>query len=147
MEIELRGRVVGGLWASAAATLLETEVVNPGVDQTTLFVAGQSLIRRPDRKIAGELSYRAEKLPTLSLRVQAVGKRDDRDFGNYPSTPVVLDAYTRVDLGADYGLPRIGSVPTRLTLRVENLTDVEYQNVFNFLAPRRTIVGGVRATF
>ena len=34
-----------------------------------------------------------------------------------------------------------------LTLRVENVFDVDYQSVFNFLSPRRTILAGARATF
>jgi outer membrane cobalamin receptor len=34
-----------------------------------------------------------------------------------------------------------------LTLRAENLTDEVYQNIFNFLAPRRTISLGVRSSF
>ena len=150
-EIELRGRIVTGLWAGIGATLLKTEVIEPGFDQTSggLYRQGESLIRRPEQKITGELTYRhaTRTLPEVSLRLQSVGKRADRDFRPFPSTPVELPAYTRVDLGIHYDVARAGSVPLRVMLRVENLTDVEYQNVFNFLAPRQTIVLGARATF
>jgi vitamin B12 transporter len=148
-EVELRGRLPAGLWASAGATFLETEVVEPGFDQTSggLYKAGESLIRRPEEKITGEVGYRRDKLPTLSLRVQRVGERTDRDFRDFPSTPVTLPSYTRFDLGAEYALPVVGGAHNTVTLRVENLTDEEYQNVFNFLAPRRTVVLGIRARF
>lgn len=148
-EIELRARAIEHLTASIGATLLDTEVIEPGFDQTSggLYRAGESLIRRPERKLTGELSYRNGNLPGVSLRVQSVGKRTDRDFRPFPATPVVLDAYTRVDLGADYSFAQVASVPVRLTLRLENVGDVQYENVFNFLAPRRTITLGVRAAF
>jgi outer membrane receptor protein involved in Fe transport len=76
-----------------------------------------------------------------------VGKRTDRDFRPFPSTPVTLEGYERFDAGAEYALPYMGASRTALTLRVENLTDVTYENVFNFLSPRRTIVVGVRSAF
>ena len=47
------------------------------------------------------------------------------------------------DLSAEAPLPRA----VTLTLRVENLFDADYQSVFNFLSPRRTILAGARATF
>ena len=149
VEVELRGRLIDQLWASGGATFLKTNVVEPGFDQTTggLYRAGESLIRRPEQKFTGELSYRNARLPSLSLRVQSVGKRTDRDFRPFPATPVELSAYTRYDVGAEYPLPMSNRARTVLTLRVENLTDVDYQNVFNFLAPRRTVIVGIRSSF
>jgi outer membrane cobalamin receptor len=147
-EIELRARV-SAVWASVGATILKTEVLEPGFDQTSggLYRRGESLIRRPERKITGELAYRGSAPLSASLRVQAVGKRTDRDFRPFPSTPVTLEGYERFDAGAEYALPYMGASRTALTLRVENLTDVTYENVFNFLSPRRTIVVGVRSAF
>jgi vitamin B12 transporter len=148
-EVELRGRIIPNLWGSAAATFLKTRVLEPGFDQSSggLYKKDSALVRRPKEKVAAELAYRKEGLPSVSLRVQSVGTRKDRDFRVVPSVPVELDAYTRYDLGAEYTLPATSLARTTLTLRVENLGNVGYQNVFNFLAPRRTIVLGARASF
>lgn len=144
IETELQARVAGPWWFGAAATFLETEVVTPGYDNTSggLYKQGERLIRRPERKATAELSYRGAVLDALA-RVLAVGEREDRDFRTFPSTPVTLPSYERIDLGAVYHV-RAGQA---LTLRVENATNVYYENVFNFLTPRRTVWLGVRSAF
>ena len=146
VELELRSRLAGPLWASGGATLLKTKVVDPGFDQTDggLFRAGEPLVRRPEQTYTAELSYRGASPLSGSVRATRVGDRHDKDFRPFPFTAVVLPAYTRVDVGAEYVVPVARTRRTALTLRVENLTDEEYQNVFNFLAPRRTIALGVR---
>lgn len=56
----------------------------------------------------------------------------------------MLPAVTTLDLAAGIALSPIGiGMPLALTLRVDNLTDRQYQEVFNFAAPgRRILVGG-----
>ncbi|MEX2151689.1 MAG: TonB-dependent receptor [Gemmatimonadaceae bacterium] len=149
VEAEVSGRVAGPLWASAGATFLRTEVVEPGFDNTSggLYRRDESLIRRPERKVTAELSYRGTGRLSAAARVLAVGIRHDRDFRPFPATPVTLPSYERIDLGAEYRLPTSRVARSSLTLRVENLTDEKYQNVFNFLAPRRTVAIGVRSMF
>ena len=151
VEGELRGRVVRSLWATAGVTLLKTRVLSPGFD-TTVFGGGlyrkdQPLIRRPERKWNAELAYRGESPLQASARVTAVGARPDRDFRPFPNEPVTLPAYQRVDLAADYALPGGEARRSWLTLRIENALNAGYQNVFNFLAPRRTVSLGVRSRF
>ena len=148
LELELRAQLAGPLWIGAGATLLKTNVVDPGFDQTEggLYRAGESLIRRPGQKYRTELSYRGAAPLSGSLSATYVGDRDDKDF-RWPFRAVVLPAYTRIDLGAEYALPMPQTQRTALTLRVENLANAHYENVFNFLAPRRTISLGVRSSF
>ena len=144
IETELQARVAGPWWFAAGATLLETEVVTPGYDNTSggLYKQGERLIRRPERKGTAELSYRGAVLDA-SARVLAVGQREDRDFRTFPSTPVMLPGYERLDLGGVYRVT--GS--QALTLRIENATNTYYENVFNFLTARRTVWLGVRSRF
>lgn len=144
IESEMHARVAGPWWIGAAATFLETEVVAPGYDNTSggLYKQGETLIRRPHRKATAELSYRG-MIFNASARLLTVSTRQDRDFRTFPSTPVTLRAYERLDLGAEYRV----AAARALTLRVENATNAYYENVFNFLTPRRTVWVGVRSTF
>jgi vitamin B12 transporter len=148
LELETNARLAGPFWASAGATLLKTKVIDPGFDQTEggLYRAGEPLIRRPEQKFTGELSYRGSGPLSGSVRATRVGERHDKDFRPFPFRAVTLPAYTRVDVGAEYVVPVARTRRTALTLRIENLTDDTYENVFNFLAPRRTVSLGVRSS-
>jgi vitamin B12 transporter len=144
IETELQARVAGPWWFVADATVLETEVVTPGYDATSggLYKQGESLIRRPERKGTAGVSYRGAELDA-SARLLVVGQREDRDFRAFPSTPVTLPAYERIDLGAEYRV----TAGLALSLRVENAANAYYENVFNFRTPRRTVWLGVRSVF
>jgi vitamin B12 transporter len=149
VEVEVSGRVAGPLSASTAATFLKTRVVEPGFDVSSggLYRDGESLIRRPERKITAELAYRGRGPLSASLRALAVGVRSDRDFRPFPAAPKVLPSYERFDVSAEYVVPVRHAKRTAVTLRIANLTNAYYENVFNFLAPRRTITLGARSSF
>jgi outer membrane cobalamin receptor len=134
---------------AAGFTALRTKVLSPGFDTTSggLYRAGEALIRRPERKWNAALSYRDSGPLSGAIRVLAVGKRTDRDFRPFPATPVTLDAYHRIDLGVEYAVRATARARGALTLRIENVENTGYQNVFNFLAPRRTVAVGVRSAF
>jgi vitamin B12 transporter len=146
IEADARVRLRGPWQIATSATFLRTRVKEPGYDSTSggLYRRGEPLIRRPERKVTGELTYRGAGRFAASARVLAVGIRNDRDFRTFPATAVTLPSYERIDVGAEYAVR-----PSRssLTLHIENLGDRRYQNVFNFLAPRRTIAIGVRSSF
>jgi vitamin B12 transporter len=149
VEAELHARLVGPVSASAGSTILRTRVLSPGFDSSTggLYRRGESLIRRPEHKWNAELSYRGASRFSAAARFLVVGQRTDRDFRPFPATPVTLPAYQRIDLGGEYALYVTPAVLSAVTFRVENLQNTGYQNVFNFLAPRRTISLGVRSSF
>jgi vitamin B12 transporter len=149
VDIDARARLFGDLSASVSGTFLATEVTTPGYDASSggQYLTGEALIRRPAAKWSADLTYRGDGKLSGSARVLVVGPRGDRDFRVFPSTPVTLPAYKRIDLGGEYRLGRVGAAETSISARVENLLDESYQNVFNFLAPRRTVGLGVRATF
>lgn len=151
VELEVETRLAGPLHASVGATLLRTRVTLPGYD-TTVFGQGlyrrhEPLIRRPERKATAELSYRSAGRLSGAARFLAVGARPDRDFRPFPNQPVTLPGYQRIDVGAEYVIHVTPAGRSSLTLRVENLQNTGYQNVFNFLAPRRTVAVGARSSF
>ena len=124
-------------------------MLSPGFDTSRagLYRRGESLIRRPEHKWNAELSYRGASRLSAAARFLAVGQRTDRDFRPFPATPVTLPAYQRIDLGGEYALQVTPAMRSAVTFRVENLQNTGYQNVFNFLAPRRTISLGLRSSF
>ena len=149
-ELEARLAAVPGVAFDANLTHLDTRVADAGFDVTPagLYRRDEQLIRRP--RTSWNLGAQFSRAGgSLDLRAIHVGVRTDRDFRPYPAVPVVVAAYTRTDFAASLPLRRLLTAArgAELTVRVENLFDVEYQSAFNFLTPRRTILGGVRMTF
>lgn len=145
VEVEGQARLAPSLRLALGTTVLRTRVLSPGFDQSTggLYRAGESLIRRPEHTWNAQLSYHGRRL-SGAARLLAVGRRTDRDFRPFPAVPVTLDAYRRVDIGGEYALHVTTAIRSALTLHVENLTNAGYQSVFNFLAPRRSVMMGIK---
>ena len=106
-----------------------TEVRRPrhiGSVNTTVFSR--------DRRLSG----------TLTVRYN--GRQDDITFTDptYATSPIVsLQEYVLVNLNAEYRLTEAISVFGR----IENLIDEEYEEVFSFATPGRSVIGGVKARF
>lgn len=149
VELEAGADLSRGFHATAGATILRTRVVEPGFDSSSagLYRRGESLIRRPAEKYSAELAYRGAGALSASARFITVGSRPDRDFTSFPASPVTLPAFQRIDVGGEYRLEAREATSSALTFRVENATNASYQNVYNFLAPRRTVTVGMRASF
>jgi outer membrane cobalamin receptor len=149
-ELEVHVAATAHLGLDGNLTHLETKVLEPGFDTTSggLYHQNDPLIRRPTTTWNLGAAW-VDRRGSVDVRVTRVGKRTDRDFRPYPAIPVVDSAYTRTDLGADLPLVQISPAlrGADLTLHVENLFDVNYQSVFNFLSPRRTVLAGARLTF
>ena len=136
----------GSIAASADITWLDTEVVDSGFDsgEGATFVEGERLLRRPRVVLGGSLGYRHGR-GTLSASVRRIGEREDRDFSTFPATPVTLDAYTLLGVGAEVSIFEGSSGSSlALTVRGENLLDAGYQEVFGFAAPGRQFYLGAR---
>ena len=80
----------------------------------------------------------------LDATVRRTGERSARDFSAYPANPVTLPAYTLLNLAASFEVGADRSRPGfTLSLRLENLLDESYQEIWGFAAPGRAIyVGG-----
>lgn len=132
---------------SASYTYLRTRVLDAGFDEgeSAVFVEGQRLLRRPEHQAHLGIAWRIGA-HRLMVDGRYVGSRDDRDFVQFPAAPVKLDAYGLVVAGADLRiLAGEGPRPeTLLTLRIENLLDGEYQEVYGFNGPGRAFYLGLR---
>mgnify|MGYP006288358207 CR=1 FL=1 len=96
---------------------------------------GKELARRPEHSCSATANYRFVKNGNLNLRVLRIGDRYD-DAANANE----LDAYTRVDLAASYGLTE----HVELFGRVENVFDEDYQEVKGYSTPGRYAFAGVK---
>ncbi|MCH6547345.1 MAG: TonB-dependent receptor [Gemmatimonadetes bacterium] len=146
VEIEANVVPVPDFVIGANYTYLDTDVIDAGFDSGdgATFVEGKRLLRRPSTTLNVTAMYRGWDRGVVSAAVNHVGDRDDRDFATFPATPVVLPTYTTVDLAAQIELfPQQTDLGLTWTLRVENVFDKQYVEVFGFPARRRTIfVGG-----
>ena len=149
-ELEARYAVLRSLSLDANFTHLETKVLTPGFDTSSggLYRRGENLIRRPTTSWTFGGVY-ASSIGSIDAHVIHVGERSDRDFRPFPFVAVVDSAYTRTDVGAALQLGRFSPrlATSELTLHAENLFDTNYQSVFNFLSPRRTLLVGARTSF
>lgn len=101
---------------------------------------GEELLRRARHKVGTELRYALSERALARLGVFYVGRRLDNDFGSYPASSVTLGGYTTVNLSASYTLsPRM-----ELFVRVDNLFDRSYQEVFGYGVPGVSGFGGIR---
>ena len=142
--LELEGRAgVGPVAVTASYTYLETEVLDPGLATDAGFVEGEPLLRRPAH--AGNLTARlALDDATVGLAVNAVGERQDLDFGaGFPAPRVTLPSYATLDVSGDYTLPLPGPSTTAL-LRVENVLDAEFRTIAGFPGTGRVVRVGLR---
>ena len=139
---------VGALTLTGAYTYLDSEVIDAGFDdgEGATFVEGATLIRRPKHQANLQATYPLGSV-FFNGAVRWTASRTDRDFSGWPAIPVELPSYTLVDIGAETRLfaPTRGWPGLRLNVRVENLFDQSYQNVFGFDSPGRAFLVGLRA--
>ncbi len=147
--VEAEGVVdAGPVRLTATYAWLATEVEDAGFDEGegATFVAGEPLLRRPKHTAGAAAFVRIADAAGLELGLRHTGERSDRDFATFPAaTPVTLPAYTVVDLAAEIEVARAraGRPGLELTIRAENLTGAEYEEVWGFAAPGRGVyVGG-----
>jgi vitamin B12 transporter len=149
LEAEARA-MVSNLEFDGSYTRLHTEVTDAGFDDGpgAAFVTGEKMLRRPTDAMSLGARYVTERA-TFGINLRHVGNRDDRDFSTYPAKPVVLEPYTKFDISTawTFGAEADRLPDLTLTLRVANLFDREYQEVFGFPARGRTVMIGGKVGF
>jgi vitamin B12 transporter len=77
------------------------------------------------------------------------GSRSDRDFSSFPATPVKLQSYAVFSVGGRWEIFPSAQSLSRLVfdMRVENVLDAEFQEVFGFQAPGRGLYVGLSLNF
>ena len=148
LELEAAARLSSFLTMGASATRLRTRVDDAGLQtgESATFVRGSRLLRRPSTSAAGTLAIDLPGDAAADVAVVRTGRRDDRDFSTFPATPVVLPAWTRVDVAFTRSLA-LDWTGARLALmmRLENVLGAGYEEIANYPAAGRSLTIGVRA--
>jgi vitamin B12 transporter len=135
--------------ATASYTYLDTKATDDAGMPSPSFATGQSLIRRPGHSAELALRGRVFGRATLGGSVTYVGRRDDVDFGQFPSRRVELPGHVIVDLAGEVEIvqPVAGRPGLSGVVRVENLFDKQYDQVVGFAGRPRGVYGGARFRF
>jgi vitamin B12 transporter len=145
-EAELQVSPVTNWRGTASYTIVNPRVTEVDAAYQGSDRVGDALIRRPTHSGSLVVSYTRPWGMSLGTAVSYVGKRPDTDFSQFPSPRVTLPAYTKVDLSAEYPLTGLKRGGLTLNARVDNVFDKRYEEVLNFISPRRVILVGGRAS-
>ncbi len=107
---------------------------------------GVTEVRRPESIASAALTWTApDDKASATLVVRHNGEALDSDFttGSFPAPVTTLDDFTLVNLNARYAL----TADINLFARAENLLDEDYEQVFTFVSPGRTVIAGIEARF
>ena len=98
------------------------------------------LLRRPANKASVGVNRRLlNNRANVNLTGLFVGNRDDKDFTAFPATRVVVPHYFVINAAGSYDLtPR-----SQIFVRVDNLFNERYQEVFGFGTPPLSAYGGL----
>jgi len=101
----------------------------------------KKLVRRPTDKAGLYVSYTFMDKFNLNTEVIYVGKREDINFSTY--SRIEMKDYTLINLAAHYNVLDF----LRLNLRLDNLFDTDYEEVFGYATPGRSFYGGIGLNF
>ncbi|MGB5288419.1 MAG: TonB-dependent receptor, partial [Ignavibacteriaceae bacterium] len=96
------------------------------------------LYRRPEHKAGLFLSYSFTQTTNTNIELIYVGEREEPDFVNYPSR-IVMPDYFLVNMAAHYDIFSF----LRLKVRIENLLDKQYEEIYGYGTAGFSIYGGV----
>ena len=142
-----------GVTATASYAFVDTEVTT-SVSTSEQFQPGQPLLRRPAHSLMVQGRFQRGPV-SLGLTTRRIGERHDSAFMPLRTAPepgfptgraaniTVNPAYTWMGLSAEYRLPRGVS----LYVRVDNLTDSQYESALGYPGLPRSAVAGLRVDF
>ncbi|EAQ29315.1 TonB-dependent receptor, putative [Erythrobacter sp. NAP1] len=103
-------------------------------------------VRRPESIASAALTWTAPRdMASATLVLRHNGDAFDNDFsaGTFPAPLTTLDDYTLVNLNARVEIAE----GIDIFARAENLLNEEYEQVFSFVSPGRTVIAGFSAAF
>jgi vitamin B12 transporter len=103
---------------------------------------GLPLLRRTKHKAGLIVDYRFLQRANVNLEIIYVGEKDDKDFSTFPAERITIDSYSLVNFAAHYDVLDF----LRIFVRVENLFDVEYEEVFGYGTPEISGFAGIKLT-
>ena len=101
------------------------------------------LIRRPRHTLSADVAVAVNSRGTVGAGFLAARSRIDADFNQFPSVRVDPGNYEVARVYGSYGLRR----RVTLRVRVENLFDERYEEVYGFPALGRSLHGGLSVGF
>lgn len=102
----------------------------------------ENLLRRPEHKAGLFIAYNISDRINSSLETIYVGNRDDKDFSTFPSKRVSLGSYVLLNLASSYSVTDF----LKLNLRIENLLNKDYEEVFGYSTPKISYYVGLSVT-
>lgn len=99
---------------------------------------GKKLLRRPENKIGLLIDYSFFQKANINAELIWVGSREDFDFSNF--TRVEMKNYLLTNFAAHYNLFNF----LRLNIRIENLLDTDYEEVFGYGTAGLSFYGGIQ---
>ena len=133
IEVSAKARLGAGFTLDAAYSWLDAEE------------NGEEEVRRPDNIASASLNWVSNNdRASANLTVRYNGAAQDVAFTDPSFVPVrvALDEFTLVNFNLGYRL----NDQVELFARAENLLDENYEQVFSFTNPGRSIIGGVRVS-
>lgn len=100
-------------------------------------VKNKNLLRRPQIKLFASLEYWATENLKLFSSINHLGRRNDMTRNTFQ--PIVLRAFSTVNLGADYRVNK----HFNLFGRVENLLNKKFEEPSGYQQPGLTVLGGL----
>uniref|UniRef100_A0A7C3UX65 TonB-dependent receptor n=1 Tax=Desulfobacca acetoxidans TaxID=60893 RepID=A0A7C3UX65_9BACT len=153
LESAVRVSPVKGLTLGLVYTNLFTRVTDDGGVNSLFFQSGKPLLRRPRNTFSFVLNYARDRL-NLNLTGLYTGWRDDTRFTFtapffFNSARVTNSDNFVLNFTGTYDLVRHwGYANTvQLWVRLNNLLDERYQEVYGYSSPRFSMLGGVRVIF
>lgn len=108
-------------------------------DDTT----GLAQLRLPKNKGSVNINYNFLEHANINLNVLVVGDRADLDFSSFPFRRVTVPGYTVVNLAGSYEVNQY----LKTFVRIDNLFDKQYQEVFGFGTSGVSAFGGIRLSY
>jgi vitamin B12 transporter len=138
-EVTTRGLETAASAVLGAALRIAASYTYTRAEAETGADAGLDLIRRPRHQGSLTIDWTPERGPEVSLGLRGVGDREDIDFSTFPSERVTLDAYAIARIAAAWDV----ADRVRLTGRIENLFDADYEEVLDFGTGSRAAYLGI----
>ena len=104
---------------------------------------GNRLLRRPRYQVGFNATYFATKNLNINANGTYVGSRTDKDFSIYPAVNVDTGRYFVLNSKIDYKIDKTWDT----YLKVDNIFDKRYQDVYGYATPQRSFYIGVNAKF
>ena len=135
VEIYLQSKPVDELNVKLNYTFTDAKDLSPNSQDYN-----KKLLRRPENKVGLYTSYSFNPKTNINADVIWVGAREDIDFSTYQR--IELKGYVLVNAAAHYNVFDF----MRLNLRIENLLNTEYEEVYGYGTAGFSVYAGINLT-